>query len=688
MCNSDSNLFDQYSCTLQNRFKKCYFTLDFSVATSGGPWRKIPPFSLLLGSLGSKGIVPSDPGMTFKDCEVSQWPSPDGTCLLLRCTAGKYLKHGKCETAIQDITGLGYRASMLYVPKARLTNNIKSYYLNQRNSSQILNLFIKYLKEQQIFIPYMAESEITVSFVWEESNLRNMSGNQSETDFIALPNYLDDSTNFLMLDHSRFYFYVEAFFLANKSISRDRFEQTFLTPFLMNILEIEIEENLTIHMVPKLVPQEPDLPESSCHFPKEKSETIKVETAVTCNKNDLNNPIWDYKREFIFSSRALTCVQVSFNKSQYTVSANCTIFPPTWQIELILSHIKLTFSEVSDLSRLTFEDDSEKSDGHMCVCVELLEEAIQRLKTNSYLSDLSDVDLWLYYLTHACLGMSLLTLLITLVVYLLFASLRNEAGTNNMFLAGTLLLAQASLLASAHLQSSSLLCTAVGISTHFLWLSMITWSFVCCFHMFRVFGAKAGVSKCNASTQRNNQIKKAAVGVVVPASVIVMVMASTYFTSGGQRIGYTDSSPCYLDSNFLAVISLATPLGLVTLANICFFASTVHNIHTVKKLQSHTQFKKRERQTFIIYMKLSSLTGAFWTVAIISEHTDNDPLRFIAIFLNGLQGVFLFLSFVCTSRVARLFCKVIRPEKCSPVTHSSNGTGESKDKATEKSSAF
>ncbi|BFZ01120.1 hypothetical protein BsWGS_04159 [Bradybaena similaris] len=685
ICNSDSNLLYQYSCKLQNGSVDCCSTLDVNDFWSG---RMIPPFSLLLGSLGNKHIAPSDPGMTFKDCDVSQWPSPDGTCLPLRCTAGKYLKDGKCKTAVQDITGLGYRATMLFMPKTKLTNDIHSYFLDQRNSSKILNVFIIHLKEQQIFSPSVAESEMAVSLVWEGSNLRNLSGDHSEIEFVAISNYLGHSATLSMLDHSRFYFYVEAFFLANKSISRDRFEQTFLTPFLMNIPEIEIEENFTVHLVPKLVPHVPDLSESSCHFLKEKSQTIKVQTEVTCKKNHLNDLIWGYKREFIFSSRTLTCVEVSFNKSQYTVSVNCTIFPPTWQIELILNEIKLTFSEASDLSRLTFEDDNENSGGHMRACVELLEEAIQRLKTNSDPSDLSGIDLWLYYLTHACLGMSLLALLMTLVVYSLFPCLRNEAGTNNMFLAATLLLAQASLLASAHMQSSSLLCTAVGISTHFLWLSMITWSFICCFHMFRVFGAKTGVFKCSASTQRNNQIKKAAAGFIVPASIIVMVMASTYFTSGGQRIGYTDSSPCYLDSNFLAVISLATPLGLVTLANICFFASTVHNIQTVQKLQTHTEFKKKERQTFIIYMKLSSLTGAFWAIAIISEHTDNDPLRFIAIFLNGLQGVFLFWSFVCTSRVARLFCKVIRPEKCSAVTHSSKGTGESSDKTREKSSAL
>ncbi|CAG5125787.1 unnamed protein product [Candidula unifasciata] len=458
--------------------------------------------------------------------------------------------------------------------------------------------------------------------------------------------------------------------------------------FLMNASELQITENLTVLMQPKLLPQLRDLSGNSCLFTEEKSDMQTAANTFPIFPTMLNNSLWNYKKEFIFSSLVLTCVHVSFNKSYFNISVNCSVFPPTWQIKLKLGEIELTFSDLSDTNRLAVEDYNGNSGGNIFVCQDLLEETILKLKDNSYNSHKSEIELWLYYLTHICIGLSLLTLLMTLVVYLLCVSLRNEAGINNMFLSGTLFLAQASLLASSHVEGSNSLCIILGISTHFLWLSMITWSFICCFHMFRVFTTKTGISNCTSTSQRNRRIKKAIIGVIVPALIVVLVVIITYFTSEGQRIGYTDTYPCYLDSSLLAIVSLVTPLGAVTLANIYFFASTVQQIQKVKKLQAHADFNQNESQTFIIYIKLSSLTGAFWTIAIVSEYTDNNPLRFIAIILNGLQGVFLFLSFVCTKRVTKLFFQILQQENCSPITNISKSTRESKDKTLEKSSTM
>ncbi|CAG5123788.1 unnamed protein product [Candidula unifasciata] len=688
ICNSDSNFLDDYLCNLQHEFRGCCYrasTSDLVTVYPGPPERKmVLPFSLLLGSLHGKHKPPLESGKKFKDCHVTEWSSPDGTCLPLQCTRGKFFEGGNCTTAIQDINGLGYRARVVYLPK-----DIKYINLSQINSTEMLNSFMTYLQEQHIFSPDISETEITAYFIWEEMiSLDTNTGRSPITSDRIFNNKIRNVTQQLSTDHSRFFFYVDTYIIANKSLTRDLFEAAYLRTFLANTSEIQITENLTVMMAPKILPQLRDLSGNSCLFSEEKSDMQTTANALMSIKTMLNNTMWNYKEEFIFSSLVLTCVHVSFNKSYYNISVNCSDFPPTWQIKLKLGEIVLTFSDLSDTNRLAVEDDNRNSEGRIFVCQDLLEETILKLKDNSYNSYKSEIELWLYYLTHICIGLSLLTLLITLVVYLLCVSLRNEAGINNMFLSGTLFLAQASLLASSHVEGPNSLCIIVGISTHFLWLSMITWSFICCFHMFRVFTTKTGISKCTSTSQRNKRIKKAIIGVIVPALIVVLVVISTYFTSAGQRIGYTDTYPCYLDSSLLAIVSLVTPLGAVTLANIYFFASTVQQIQKVKKLQAHQDFNQKESQNFIIYIKLSSLTGAFWTMAIVSEYTDNDPLRFIAIILNGLQGVFLFLSFVCTKRVTKLFFQILQQENCSPITNISKSTKESKDKTLEKSSTM
>ncbi|GFO28759.1 latrophilin-1 [Plakobranchus ocellatus] len=78
-------------------------------------------------------------------------------------------------------------------------------------------------------------------------------------------------------------------------------------------------------------------------------------------------------------------------------------------------------------------------------------------------------------------------------------------------------------------------------------------------------------------------------------------------------------------------------------------------IYSIRKLQSTDALKSKDRQNFLIYIKLSTITVAFWLVLILAEALDVDVLRFIAIVTNGLQGVFIFLSYVGNKRVFNLY---------------------------------
>ncbi|GFO32769.1 RNA-directed DNA polymerase from mobile element jockey [Plakobranchus ocellatus] len=50
-------------------------------------------------------------------------------------------------------------------------------------------------------------------------------------------------------------------------------------------------------------------------------------------------------------------------------------------------------------------------------------------------------------------------------------------------------------------------------------------------------------------------------------------------------------------------------------------------IYSIRKLQSTDALKSKDRQNFLIYIKLSTITGAFWLVLILAEALDVDVLR-------------------------------------------------------------
>ncbi|CAL1527442.1 unnamed protein product [Lymnaea stagnalis] len=80
--------------------------------------------------------------------------------------------------------------------------------------------------------------------------------------------------------------------------------------------------------------------------------------------------------------------------------------------------------------------------------------------------------------------------------------------------------------------------------THFSWLWMFTWAFICCFHMFRVFTAK---TCCSSSTSRADQ------EVVIIFSFPPFLWSPRWLchpvmTSPDQNSGYGQVT-CYLKFN-------------------------------------------------------------------------------------------------------------------------------------------
>ncbi|CAL1536663.1 unnamed protein product, partial [Lymnaea stagnalis] len=192
------------------------------------------------------------------------------------------------------------------------------------------------------------------------------------------------------------------------------------------------------------------------------------------------------------------------------------------------------------------------------------------------------------------------------------------------------------------------MCTFFGMSTHFMWLWMFVWTFICSASMFRVFTAKTRSSGAGNAT--THLIKLVTLSLVFPALVVAAVVTGSYFATSGAQIGYGDAQ-CYLDSPLLIGITLAGPLVLITAGNMALFILTVRKIHKIRRLVRSDAASRDSKTNLYIYAKLSTMTGAFWALAIVAELLDADILRYIASVLNGLQGVFLFLSFVCNKRV-------------------------------------
>ena len=159
---------------------------------------------------------------------------------------------------------------------------------------------------------------------------------------------------------------------------------------------------------------------------------------------------------FLTPGQFFGCQYVEFNDSNYVIdqaNRGLDIVPRT-KLSLTIGTTTMVFTKSTEFTSM-FVDERRV----LRVCHEVLDSMLKKLEddrqreffaTVKAQSQQSSTESAQYYMTLACLGVSMFCLVLTLLTYFNFKVLRNPAGMNNIFLCGSLLLAQAFLLASSH----------------------------------------------------------------------------------------------------------------------------------------------------------------------------------------------------------------------------------------------
>ena len=243
------------------------------------------------------------------------------------------------------------------------------------------------------------------------------------------------------------------------------------------------------------------------------------------------------------------------------------------------------------------------------------------------------------------MSVSITCLIVTLFMYCTLAQLRTLPGKNNMALITSLLAAQGLYLLSSYggLDTDTFSCKLVGGLTHFFWLLSIFWMNACTFHMFRVLLKARDLSR-SASTKKHVQYHVYTIllsSVFVTGNIVVSILKRD-----NSDIGY-GGGLCYISTQTMVEFTFGIPAAIVVIANISMFtaiAMKLKRVATVNKNATH------ERNYFFIFAKLSTITGATWLFGFVYMWTGIAPFSFLFIILNGSQGLFIMLSFICNAR--------------------------------------
>ncbi|XP_067671572.1 uncharacterized protein [Haliotis asinina] len=317
------------------------------------------------------------------------------------------------------------------------------------------------------------------------------------------------------------------------------------------------------------------------------------------------------------------------------------------------SHVQLTVNEFNwntDPSislqyvniRIQHDKFIKLDEHNLIICVDMIKEVYSRYQDPVSLAE--------YILTLIFSILSLICLALTFITYCTFPSLLSLPTKNTMCLVAFLFLAQLCVLFGDVAHHDETVCKIFGVLLHYLWLTVILWMNVCSYHMFHVFVVDVA-KPIGTQSHRSRLVKYSLYANGLSLLIVLITIFSNLGISSGRHIGYGVHT-CYLSSSLLVGVAFVAPLSIVLIMNIIFFSVSVWTMAKINKMSARIRADKSQVH---IYIKLSTLTGIFWTLAILGDVLQQQVLIYISIVLNASQGIFIFFSYMANKRVLQLW---------------------------------
>nr|XP_012233493.1 PREDICTED: G-protein coupled receptor Mth2-like isoform X2 [Linepithema humile] len=245
---------------------------------------------------------------------------------------------------------------------------------------------------------------------------------------------------------------------------------------------------------------------------------------------------------------------------------------------------------------------------------------------------------------------SLLCLLMTFIVYSICSELQNMHGyalrshVVSLFVAHTIFL----IVEKDYFEESYPACVAESLLYYFCYLASLLWQNVICFDILRTFGAFRILRK---------SIKQSKKKMFLMSSFYVWGIASIYIII----CTIMDFVPRFVPDDIRPNICKESNFGFAHYALVAYF-DILDTDRFLKDAESkrHTHDKQR----FMMYLKLFLLMDINmtlkWTLSMILQSIGKEMPFYVLIIMDtmeGLQGLIIFIVFVCKRRIIRLLLK-------------------------------
>ncbi|XP_045197990.2 uncharacterized protein LOC123552404 [Mercenaria mercenaria] len=259
------------------------------------------------------------------------------------------------------------------------------------------------------------------------------------------------------------------------------------------------------------------------------------------------------------------------------------------------------------------------------------------------------------YLTLVGLVVSILSLTITLVVYIAFPQLLNTPGKILVSLIVSLLLAQIFFLSASNVEHLPKLCVTVGVLVHYFFLAAFCWMNVIAFDLWMTFSNRfmtPGSDRKGRTRFFMYSLYAWLLPVVIVCTAVILDFVNSDVQFYNLKPGY-GNGVCWISSRNALILFFAGPLAVFKIFDIISFISTAVHIARAKK-QGAMATRKKNTCSFIVNIKLSLIMGLTWAFAFVANATNETSIWYMFIIFNSLQGLFIAICFLLTKKVGRL----------------------------------
>lgn len=260
-------------------------------------------------------------------------------------------------------------------------------------------------------------------------------------------------------------------------------------------------------------------------------------------------------------------------------------------------------------------------------------------------------------------------LIVTVVVYSVVPELRDIHGATLRCYLSCLVVAYVAFAADRipppDLSAGSF-CLFLGFTIYFSFLASFFWLNVMCFNVWWSLGGLGSLPSRSPQRDRKQFIGYSiyAWGVTTMMTAICIGMEfSPFIPESMIRPGFRLGA-CWFSTRSAAALYFLGPVGLTITCNVCLFILTSIKIFKYKnrtrhldttRLNTDSQPDGDNKEWFNLHAKLFVVMGITWSTEIISWLWEGPKyLWLVTDMINALQGILIFVIFVCKKYVWRL----------------------------------